>query len=79
MGDRTKRVCLWRVVVLLNNNDRAVGSVLDELDKQSLTDNTLVVFVNDNGSRSCDLQGRLWCVSAGTGAKARAVPRFVGM
>jgi arylsulfatase A-like enzyme len=29
--------------------DRSVGVVLDELQRQSLTDNTLVVFVNDNG------------------------------
>jgi arylsulfatase A-like enzyme len=29
--------------------DRAVGMVLDELKQQSLFDNTLIVFVNDNG------------------------------
>ncbi|MCO6048072.1 sulfatase-like hydrolase/transferase [Aeoliella sp. ICT_H6.2] len=29
--------------------DRAVGYVLDELEKQNLVDNTLVVFINDNG------------------------------
>ena len=29
--------------------DRAVGVVLDELKKHNLTDNTLVVFINDNG------------------------------
>ncbi|QDU91739.1 Arylsulfatase precursor [Pirellulimonas nuda] len=29
--------------------DRAVGVVLDELHAKSLTDNTLVVFLNDNG------------------------------
>ena len=29
--------------------DRAVGVVLDELDRQQLTDNTLVFFINDNG------------------------------
>ena len=29
--------------------DRAVGYVMDELDKQNLTENTLVVFINDNG------------------------------
>jgi arylsulfatase A-like enzyme len=32
--------------------DRSVGIVLDELQKQSLTDNTLVFFVNDNGGVS---------------------------
>ena len=29
--------------------DRSVGMVLDELEKHSLTDNTLIFFVNDNG------------------------------
>lgn len=29
--------------------DRAVGVVLDELKRQALTENTLVVFINDNG------------------------------
>ena len=29
--------------------DRAVGRILDELKQQTLTDNTLVVFLNDNG------------------------------
>ena len=29
--------------------DRAVGMVLDELDQQKITDNTLVFFINDNG------------------------------
>ncbi len=29
--------------------DRSVGIVLDELQKHSLTDNTLIFFVNDNG------------------------------
>ncbi len=29
--------------------DRSVGVVLDELQKHSLTDNTLIFFVNDNG------------------------------
>ncbi len=29
--------------------DRAVGYVIDELDKQKLTENTIVVFINDNG------------------------------
>jgi arylsulfatase A-like enzyme len=29
--------------------DRAVGVVLDELKTQSLTDHTLVIFINDNG------------------------------
>ncbi|PQO39723.1 sulfatase [Bremerella cremea] len=29
--------------------DRAVGVILDELDQQGLTDNTLVIFLNDNG------------------------------
>ena len=29
--------------------DRAVGRVLDALDEHNLTDNTLVVFINDNG------------------------------
>ena len=29
--------------------DRAVGVVLDELDRQKIADNTLVFFVNDNG------------------------------
>lgn len=29
--------------------DRAVGTILDELDRQELTENTLVAFVSDNG------------------------------
>ncbi len=29
--------------------DRAVGRVLDELDKQKIADNTIVIFLNDNG------------------------------
>ena len=29
--------------------DRAVGRVLDELESEGLTENTLVVFINDNG------------------------------
>ena len=29
--------------------DRAVGTVLDALDEHGLTDNTMVVFINDNG------------------------------
>ena len=29
--------------------DRAIGRVLDELDRLSLTDNTLVIFTSDNG------------------------------
>jgi len=29
--------------------DRAVGKVLDELDEHGLTENTMVVFINDNG------------------------------
>jgi arylsulfatase A-like enzyme len=29
--------------------DRAVGVVLDELDRQKIADDTLVIFVNDNG------------------------------
>ncbi len=32
--------------------DRAVGVLLDALEKQALTGNTLVVFVNDNGGAS---------------------------
>ncbi len=32
--------------------DRSVGIVLDELEKQALTDNTLIFFVNDNGGVS---------------------------
>jgi arylsulfatase A-like enzyme len=32
--------------------DRSVGIVLDELQKQSLTNNTLIFFVNDNGGVS---------------------------
>jgi arylsulfatase A-like enzyme len=29
--------------------DRAVGQVLDELDKQEIADDTIVIFLNDNG------------------------------
>ncbi len=29
--------------------DRAVGNVLDSLDRNNLTDNTLIVFISDNG------------------------------
>jgi putative heme-binding domain-containing protein len=29
--------------------DRSVGRVLDRLDKHGLTDNTIVIFINDNG------------------------------
>ncbi|RPD99131.1 sulfatase [Aureibaculum marinum] len=32
--------------------DRAIGAVLDELDKLGLSENTLVVFTNDNGGPS---------------------------
>lgn len=32
--------------------DRAVGRVLDALDRNHLTDNTLVVFTNDNGGQT---------------------------
>ena len=32
--------------------DRAVGTVLNSLDKHGITDNTLVIFSNDNGAPS---------------------------
>ena len=41
-GNRTHRAMTHAL-------DRAVGMVLDALDEQQLTDNTLVVFLNDNG------------------------------
>ena len=34
---------------MLQHMDRAVGTVLDELEKHQLTDNTLVLFMSDNG------------------------------
>lgn len=41
-GNRTLRA-------MTHAMDRAVGVVLDELDRQNLTDNTLIFFLNDNG------------------------------
>jgi arylsulfatase A-like enzyme len=38
-----------RIAAMTRALDRAVGTVLDELKKQRLFDNTLVIFVNDNG------------------------------
>ncbi len=34
---------------MVEHVDRSVGRVLDELDRQGLTDNTLVIFTSDNG------------------------------
>jgi arylsulfatase A-like enzyme len=35
--------------------DRAVGTVIDGLNEQELLDNTLLIFVNDNGGISLSL------------------------
>ena len=32
--------------------DRTVGRLLDELDKQHLSDNTLIIFTSDNGGEN---------------------------
>tara|TARA_B100000809_G_scaffold263308_1_gene316250 strand:+ start:100 stop:1563 length:1464 start_codon:yes stop_codon:yes gene_type:complete len=34
---------------MLRSMDRAIGGVLDQLDKHGIADNTIVIFLNDNG------------------------------
>ncbi|PQO33831.1 sulfatase-like hydrolase/transferase [Blastopirellula marina] len=46
LGDDTQDAKHRAMTIAL---DRAVGVILDEIEKQGLTDNTMVVFLNDNG------------------------------
>lgn len=48
----------------VNNWDRQVGVVLDELKKDGLMDNTMIVIFGDNGR--CLLRGKQWLYDAGT-------------
>jgi arylsulfatase A-like enzyme len=48
----------------VNNWDRQVGVVIDELRKDGLLDNTLIFVFGDNGR--CLLRGKQWLYDAGT-------------
>lgn len=45
---------------MITNIDHNVGRVLDALDERDLLDETLIVFVGDNGTSSLHRQGDLW-------------------
>ena len=43
--------------------DRQVGEILTRLDKERLVDNTVVIFIGDNGR--CHLRGKCWLYEGG--------------
>ncbi|MBA3442294.1 MAG: sulfatase [Pyrinomonadaceae bacterium] len=43
--------------------DAKVGAVLDRLEREGLTDNTVVMFFSDNGQ--CHIRGKVWLYDAG--------------
>lgn len=83
-GDHKKDLHIQRRIIqsdptyaaMIESLDEGVGRVLDELEAQGLTDNTLVVFTSDNGglataegSPTCNLplaEGKGWMYEGGT-------------
>jgi len=63
-GRKERRDSLVGYFAAVSAMDAAIGRVLDELDAQGLTDNTLVVFMSDNGM-NCGHHG-IWGKGNGT-------------
>ncbi len=69
-------------VAILERADQGIGEVLRTLDQLGLTENTLVIFTNDNGgewlSRNTPLFNRKWTVWEG-GIRVPAIMRWPGV
>jgi arylsulfatase A-like enzyme len=68
-------------VAMLERADQGIGAILALLDKTGLTENTLVIFTNDNGgewlSRNAPLFHRKWTLWEG-GIRVPAILRWPG-
>jgi arylsulfatase A-like enzyme len=68
-------------VAMLERADQGIGAILALLDKSGLTENTLVIFTNDNGgewlSRNAPLFHRKWTLWEG-GIRVPAILRWPG-
>lgn len=66
-------------VAMVEHLDRAVGQLLDVIDRAGIADNTIVIFTNDNGgewlSSSAPFFGRKWTVFEG-GIRVPAIVRW---
>ncbi|EMI57920.1 sulfatase-like hydrolase/transferase [Rhodopirellula sallentina] len=47
----------------IERNDLQLGQILDRLREEGLEDNTIVIFMGDNGR--CHLRGKCWCYDPG--------------
>ncbi len=56
--DQLLRQCNATYAAMVETMDTNVGRLLDALDKQGLTDNTLVIFTSDNGGLNQHNQGQ---------------------
>src|SRR5690606_36311099 len=66
-------------VAMVEHLDRAVGQLLDVIDRADIADNTIVIFTNDNGgewlSSNAPFFGRKWTVFEG-GIRVPAIVRW---
>ncbi|MEM9418637.1 MAG: sulfatase [Planctomycetota bacterium] len=60
---RTTRASLVRYYKNLEEQDRQIGHVLEDLERQGLADNTVVIYISDHGRGL--IREKRWCYPAG--------------